>query len=117
MTDKDGGVWNSLASVNRVFFCFATAEPEPPPPEDPAVYAAVFTSVSSTNVAFVVTVSSGTPAAGDTVTLESTDDLASAVWTPMETIDVDGLLTESELFFERFPDDSDPARFYRVVQP
>lgn len=117
VTDKDGGVWNSLASANRVFFCFATAEPEPPPPEDPAVYAAVFTSVSSTNVAFAVTVASGTPAAGDTVTLESTDDLASAVWTPMETIAVDGLLTESELLFERFPDDSDPARFYRVVQP
>ena len=117
VTDKDGGVWNSLDSVNRVFFCFATAEPEPPPPEDPAVYAAVFTSVSSTNVAFVVTVSSGTPAAGDTVTLESSVDLATDVWTPMETLPVDGLLTETELFFERFPDDSDPARFYRVVQP
>ena len=115
VTDKDGAVWNSLDSANRVFFCFATAAPEPP--ADPAVYAAVFTSVSSTNVAFVVTVASGTPAAGDTVTLESTVDLATDVWTPMETLPVDGLLTETELFFERFPDDSDPARFYRVVQP
>ena len=76
VTDKDGGVWNSLETSSGSFFAFATGPALPPPSEDDALYAAVFTDVSETNVAFHVRLVSGDPAATDRAELQFSTSLA-----------------------------------------
>ena len=50
--------------------------PPPPPPAGDAAYSAVFTAISPTSLSFRVTCVSGTPAAGDTVSLHASSDVA-----------------------------------------
>ena len=84
VTDKDGGVWNSLETSSGCFFAFATGPAVVPPQPSTAVYSAVFTAMSPTNVAFVVTLVSGEPADNDTVTLESAPDFVAGPWTKVK---------------------------------
>ena len=66
VTDKDGGVWSSLDSVDECFFAFATG-PALPPPSEPASYSAAFTAITATNLVFEVRVVSGDPAPGELI--------------------------------------------------
>ena len=85
VTDKDGGVWRSLSSPDESYVCFAAGGGGPIPPQpSTAVYSAVFTAMSPTNVAFVVTLVSGEPADNDTVTLESAPDFVAGPWTKVK---------------------------------
>ncbi len=78
VTDKDGGVWNSLETSSSSFFAFATGSAIAPP-VDGARYTAVFTDVSLTNVAFTVRLARGEPATTDRATLQYATALT-AVW-------------------------------------
>ena len=118
VTDKDGGVWNSLADGNGVFFAFATGPDVPPPPPSTAVYSAAFTSVSSTNVSFVVTLASGEPADDDSVTLESTTDLTSGTWTKVKTFTVGDKFSSGNTYpVEHAFSPTKETLFFRVVCP
>lgn len=123
VTDKDGGVWRSLSSPDESYVCFAAAGgggPIPPQP-DGASYEAEFIDVSETNVTFVVRKKDGTPAASDTVTLQSSttlegaSDPASTHWTALRRITVGGASFPATNNVT--PAGSGDVRFYRVVQP
>lgn len=93
VTDKDGGVWRSLSSPDESYVCFVYAEPQIPPQPSTAVYSAVFTAMSPTNVAFVVTLVSGEPADNDTVTLESAPDFIAGPWTKVKKFTIGNRLS------------------------
>ena len=93
VTDKDGGVWRSLTSPDESYVCFVYAEPQIPPQPSTAVYSAVFTAMSPTNVAFVVTLVSGEPADNDTVTLESAPDFIAGPWTKVKKFTIGNRLS------------------------
>ena len=93
VTDKDGGVWRSLSSPDESYVCFVYAAAPPPPPPSTAVYSAVFTAMSPTNVAFVVTLVSGEPADNDTVTLESAPDFVAGPWTKVKKFTIGNRLS------------------------
>ena len=87
--------------------------------ESTAVYAAQFTAISGNNVTFVVTLVSGTPAAGDTVSLESATSIAGP-WTKLGTSRKVGdkfLSGDTSVTITVNPAGSGNARFYRVVTP
>ena len=119
VTDKDGGVWNSLETSSGCFFAFATGPAVVPPQPSTAVYSAVFTAISQTNVAFEVTWT-GEPAAGDTVTLQSATNFVVGPWVPFgSAIDVGTRAVggEDPVKVNVTPIDTDEAHFYRVVHP
>ena len=118
VTDKDGGVWRSLSSPDESYACFIYAEPTTPPQPSTAVYSAVFTAISPTNVAFVVTLVSGEPAADDTVTLESAPDFVDGPWSKVKGFTIGNLFSGGNtLPLEYlFPSTKD-ILFYRVVHP
>lgn len=119
VTDKDGGVWRSLSSPDESYVCFVYAAAPPPPPPSTAVYSAVFTAISPTNVAFDVTWT-GDPAAGDTVTLQSATNFVVGPWVPFgSAIDVGTRAVggEDPVKVNVTPIDTDEVHFYRVVQP
>lgn len=156
--DKDGGAtvlafpentqaseyeekW-TLKEVNCTFQDFEVAPVVPP---DPAVYAAVFTAVSGTNVAFRLALVSGEPAPGDAVTLQYAPVLRNA-WTNLFTFSPGVILVygmtvsgqnvsfetgetaaatlvpdtaagtiDADFVYDAEP--AEPTRFYRIVQP
>lgn len=115
VTDKDGGVWRSLSSPDESYVCFVYAEPPQP---STAVYSAVFTAISQTNVAFVVSLVSGEPAADDSVTLESAPDFVAGPWTSIKKFTIGNQFSAGStvpLEFRFSP--SQDILFYRVVQP
>ena len=156
--DKDGGATvlafpeNTQASEyeekwswKEVDCTYQAFEPASVTPPTPAVYAAVFTAVSGTNVAFRLSVVSGEPVAGDSVTLQFAPVLENA-WTNLFTFSPGVILvyhmavSGQNVSFETgetaaatlVPDtaaatidadfvyDAEPAattRFYRITQP
>lgn len=119
VTDKDGGVWNSLETSSGSFFAFATGPAVVPPQPSTAVYSAVFTAISPTNVAFNVTWT-GDPAADDTVTLEHATNFVIGPWVPFgSAINVGARAVggEDPVKVNVTPIDTDEVHFYRVVQP
>ena len=120
VTDKDGGVWRSIDSVDAGWFAFVTGPVLPDPASDSAVYSARFTAITPTNLVFEVTVESGTPAAGDTVTVEYATTLVDPVWTPLgDPVDVGTPAAggEDPVVVDFAPIEGDDARFFHVVQP
>ena len=115
VTDKDGGVWRSLSSPDESYVCFVYAEPPRP---STAVYSAVFTVISPTNVAFVVTLVSGEPAADDTVTLESAPDFVNGPWAKVKGFTIGNLFSGGNTVpLEYLSPSSQNILFYRVVHP
>ena len=118
VTDKDGGVWRSLSSPDESYICFVYAEPPTPPQPSTAVYSAVFTAISPTNVAFVVTLVSGEPADGDTVTLESAPDFVVGPWTKVKSFPIGNRFSSATTVpLEYVFPSSQNILFYHVVQP
>ena len=118
VTDKDGGVWNSLEVGPGAFFAFATGSGVEPPPPSTAVYSVEFKSVSATNVAFLVTLQTGEPSPTDTVTLESAPDFVAGPWTKVKTFTVGDKFSSGNTYYvEYFPSSSGAVRFYHVVRP
>ena len=120
VTDKDGGVWNSLDSSDACFFAFATGPALPDPVSDSAVYSAHFTAITATNLVFEVRVVSGAPTPGDTVTLESAETLIQPDWQPFCTsfdVGTPAAAGNDPVVFEVAPIEGADARFFRVVFP
>lgn len=74
VTDKDGASVRTVDTAADVYWCFQSTGGTPPP--DGAIYAATFTDVSGTNVAFVLTIVSGEPAGTDQVSLQYAKSLS-----------------------------------------
>lgn len=140
VTDKDGATTRSIDSANDVYWCFLTDEVRPP-----ARYAAVFTGVSPSNVAFHVSVADGIPVETDELSLQYAKYL-SGPWSLLYPLPAgawivknDGkaaepvtLETGEPALLDVIPDDhawtldvfflyeavpDDESRFYRITQP
>ncbi len=120
VTDKDGGVWRSIDSVDRTYFAFATGPVLPDPASEPAVYSARFTAITPTNLVFEIFVDSGTPAPGDTVTVEYSTTIVHPVSTPHgDSVDVGtpAAAGDDPVIVDFAPIEGDDARFFHIVQP
>ena len=118
VADKDGASVRSIDSANGVYWCFQSDGQTPPPPST-AVYSAVFTAISPTNVAFDVTWT-GEPAVGDTVTLQSATNFVVGPWVsfgPAIDVGTRAVGGEDPVKVNVTPIDTDDVHFYRVVQP
>jgi len=117
VTDKDGASVRSIDSAGEVYWCFRSRGEAP---SDPAVYSAVFTAITATNLVFEVRVESGDPVPGDTVTLESSTTLVGPDWQPFgDPVDVGTPAASGEdpVIIEISPIEGADARFFRVVFP
>lgn len=141
VTDKDGASVRSIDLANEVYWCFQSTGDNPQP--EGASYAAVFTDVSGTNVAFTIFVVEGEPSSSDQVFLQYAETLGGP-WSNLFTLNpgsdiinhssvsgrrvlfptpaktalqwLTSSATSVDIQFVYESDPEDPVRFYRICQ-
>ncbi|MBQ9726912.1 MAG: hypothetical protein IJV65_05330 [Kiritimatiellae bacterium] len=111
--DKDGG--SAIVTYGRQYPSASSVWV--PVSGASAVYAAVFTAVSDTNVSFAVRVVSGTRAASDKLVLQSAETLGGP-WKTLCVVQVGTLdFSGGKAIVDVPTDGTGAARFYRIVEP
>lgn len=141
VTDKDGASVRSIDLANRIYWCFQSTGDIPP--SEGAVYAAGFTDVSGTNVAFNVFVVDGEPSSEDRIYLQYATTL-DGPWSNLFTLSIGSIMineasvsgqsvpfptpgakasewltatkTSASVLFVYESEPADPVRFYRIFQ-